>query len=670
MGRTVIVLAAVLAVLAGSARGEDAGSALRREVARLGWIVFGARGTAGDWDLFACRPDGSQLRPVTTTPAWNEFNPQVSRDGRRLLYRRVPRDETIDNNHHGTQGTLVVARGDGSGPEVLGREGEFPWASWGSDGRQIATLTVRGIVFVDVETRKPLRRLDRRGFFQQLTWSPDGRWLVGVANSFGTSWSIARIDAATGAASAVNRLDCCTPDWFPGSDRVIFSWRPPGQQANRGYGWTQLWSADATGSARSLVYAEDGRHVYGGNVSPDGKYVLFTGNMREDGDPQHAGSPMGLVRLSDTPVIVGVYPELRALYPNAGTGPVLTLPTGWEPCWTSAELFTGATPAPGGTPADDVKALAAELHGMGWVVFSAPTDAGDWDLFLMRPDGSDRRHLTDTREFSEVGARFSPDGTRLLYYRMPRSEPVDNNTYGTHRLIMCDADGTHAVDHGDGYPWASWGPVGTRLACLTRQGVVILDAATWAEVRRLPRKGIVEQLVWSPDGKWFTGTANGLGPYWNVARMDAETGTLNVVSETVRWNCTPDWLPDSQGVIYARGMVPNAGEKAELWTARGDGTGRDVVYAENGRHIYGGCPSPDGRYVLFTRSAADLGRVDGNRTTMAVIRRSDAPVAGDEAAVRPHSPPFRRGPRLDLGDGWEPHWTRTQVVHAAGAATR
>jgi len=30
---------------------------------------------------------------------------------------------------------------------------------------------------------------------------------------------------------------------------------------------------------RGLVYGEDGRHVYGGCISPDGKFVLFTGNL-------------------------------------------------------------------------------------------------------------------------------------------------------------------------------------------------------------------------------------------------------------------------------------------------------------------------------------------------------------------------------------------------------
>ena len=139
----------------------------------------------------------------------------------------------------------------------------------------------------------------------------------------------------------VSKVDCCTPDWFPDGGQLIFSSRPPGQKGNRGQGWTQLWMADADGRNRRLIYGEEGRHIYGGHISPDGRYALFTGNPQEDGDPQHGGAPMGLVRLSDAPIIGGESKELRALHPSAKRGPALVLPTGWEPCWTFSESPAG-----------------------------------------------------------------------------------------------------------------------------------------------------------------------------------------------------------------------------------------------------------------------------------------------------------------------------------------
>ena len=140
------------------------------------------------------------------------------------------------------------------------------------------------------------------------------------------------------------------------------------------------------------------------------------------------------------------------------------------------------------------------------------------------------------------------------------------------------------------------------------------------------------------------------------------------MSETERYNCTPDWFPDSTAVLYSRGIIPPAGGRAELWMAARDGTERALLYAEESRHIYGGCASPDGNYLLFTRSVEDLGKVDHAHTTLAIIRRGDTPMIGDGSAVLwQRVPKAHRGPRLDLGPGWEPHWTGTEVLSSVGA---
>jgi len=306
--------------------------------------------------------------------------------------------------------------------------------------------------------------------------------------------------------------------------------------------------------------------------------------------------------------------------------------------------------------------LSDEVRGKGWIIYSARTVKGDWDLFLMRPDGSGRRNITNTPGFNEAAARFSPDGQRILYYRMPREAAVDNNKYGIYDLVIADADGTNPVIWGSEYNWASWGPDGRRLACLSIKGVRIVDLSTRKTIQELNRRGIVQQLAWSLDGKWFVGTANGLGQYWNIGRISEITGQVNAVSEVDRYNCTPDWLPDSQHVVYSRGIIPGIGGWAQLWAAGGDGREKRLLYAEEGRHIYGGCASPDGKYVLFTRSQQDLGEVDNSLTTMAIIRFQDAPIiAGENEALRKICPGANNGPILQLSMGWEPHWTYAAI---------
>jgi Tol biopolymer transport system component len=322
----------------------------------------------------------------------------------------------------------------------------------------------------------------------------------------------------------------------------------------------------------------------------------------------------------------------------------------------------------GAEPATDVAALAAEVRDKGWIVFSAWTGQGDWDLFVMRPDGSDRHQITDTREWHEAGVRFSPDGRRILYYRIPNTLPIDNNEYGTHELMIADADGSHATSYGKAYPWASWGPDGKQLACLTKRGIEIVDIETREVVRRLSRKGIVEQLVWSPDGKRLVGTANGLGPFWNIGCMDLDSGEIIGLSETERYNCTPDWMPDSRQVVYARGIIPKDGGYAELWAASADGRERSMRYAEGRRHIYGACPSPDGKYVVFTRGEKDLGAAS-ERMQLTIIRWANTPMVGDTSEkLRSMYPDARHGPRLDLCWGWEPHWTYAEITFTEAAA--
>jgi Tol biopolymer transport system component len=331
---------------------SDAEKALANEVHDKGWIACSARSEKGDWDLFLMRPDGSQVRNVTNTPEFSEAAPRFSNDGRHLLYRRLERDARIEHDRWGFQGRVVIADPDGRNPQVIGDDREFPWATWSPDDRQIACLTLKGIQFIDLATKEVVREMPRKGMYQQLAWSPDGKWLCGVSNHLGKMWTVARMDARSGEINAVNSFQNCTPDWLPDSKRIIFSHRPGNQD---GYGWTQLWLADGDGSNRRMLYGRDGRHIYGGATSPDMKYVLFSASKADGGESEKDGAPMHLMRMPDKPVIQGESPDLRKVHPDSIDAPVLTLPVGWEPHWTYAKIAAGddgtrATKGDGGNP--------------------------------------------------------------------------------------------------------------------------------------------------------------------------------------------------------------------------------------------------------------------------------------------------------------------------------
>src|SRR5688572_1104603 len=196
--------------------------------------------------------------------------------------------------------------------------------------------------------------------------------------------------------------------------------------------------------------------------------------------------------------------------------------------------------------------LAAEVRNKGWIVFSARSKNGDWDLFLMRPDGSRLSNITNTPKLNEMGGRFSPNGDRILYRQIPMEKEFAHDQWGSQgQLVIARSNGTTPITMGapGENPWASWGPDGKQIACLAKPEIQIYDLASKKLIRTMPRNGIYQQFFWSPDGKWFCGPANYSGEKWTVVRMDALTGEVNPVSSFQ--NCTADWFPDSSQLIFS-----------------------------------------------------------------------------------------------------------------------
>jgi hypothetical protein len=87
--------------------------------------------------------------------------------------------------------------------------------------------------------------------------------------------------------------------------------------------------------------------------------------------------------------------------------------------------------------------LAKELYDKGWIAYGARSAAGDWDIFLMRPDGSASHNITNTPETNELAPRFSPNGKKMLYRRLTKTTQISHDGWGSKgQLVMADSDGT------------------------------------------------------------------------------------------------------------------------------------------------------------------------------------------------------------------------------------
>jgi Tol biopolymer transport system component len=350
----------------------------------------------------------------------------------------------------------------------------------------------------------------------------------------------------------------------------------------------------------------------------------------------------------------------RVARDRCGAGVALLL------CCASLTAAVGPSADPG------AQELAREVANQGWILFSAKTRQGDYDLFISRPDGSALRDLTRTPDRDEYGGRFSPDGQRMLYRRLGKGgagnpgEGINHDLWGaTGALIVANTDGSAPEAQGPegGWPWASWSPDGKQIACLyKREGKIrIFDLATKALVRELPRQGIFQQMFWSPDGMRLCGTANLNGQDWNVVSLELATGKTVLLTRAL--NCTADWFQgDPNRVVYSHrtpGLASDYGWTM-LMQATADGKSRTLIYAERGRHVYYGCTSPDDKYVIFSLPESD----GGTDATMAIVRLADTPiiVPGDYTQLRSFYPDAKSGPVFRLQQpGFEPHWTRADV---------
>lgn len=335
----VLVALLLTTTVAGQDGIEKESGKLREEVRSKGWIAYSSRSDNGTWDIFLSRPDGSHQKNITNTSEYEEAAPRFSPAGDGLMYRRLAKGTTINHDQWGFQGNLVISRPDGSDVGVVGSEGDYPWACWSPNATEIACLTTKGIQLVDLSTKKIVKQMPRQGIYQQLAWSPDGKWFCGTANYKGEYWTVVRMNVENGNVNALRSYQNCTPDWYPDSQHVILSSRPAGQTGAKGYGYTQLWEVDAEGQENKLLYGEEGQHIYGGALSPDAKYVIFSKCPEDGGGAERSGGMLSIIRIDDTPMVGGDSPEFRQLYPDARSGPSIEIVTGWEPHWTYTEIM-------------------------------------------------------------------------------------------------------------------------------------------------------------------------------------------------------------------------------------------------------------------------------------------------------------------------------------------
>ena len=224
-----------------------------------------------------------------------------------------------------------------------------------------------------------------------------------------------------------------------------------------------------------------------------------------------------------------------------------------------------------------------------WIAFDSNRD-GDFEIYLIRPDGTGLRQLT-TNTAGDTHPSWSRDGSQIVF---------ESNREGNLEIYVMNSDGTEQkrlTRDAGGNLVASFSPDGKEIAFgSNRDGnleVCVMNADGSGQRRLTHSDGVDLPISWSPDGKKIALQSTRDGNY-EVYTMNRDgTGQIRLTNEPGA-DFVPSFSPDGSKIAF----ISDRDGQMELYMMQPDGSNPKRVATD--QYVIGGPHwSPDGKRITF-----------------------------------------------------------------------